>query len=229
MIKVKKKRSKIKLKGFIIVLTIILLSVVLFFFYRNLKVTNIYVTGNSYLKEYEIIEEAGLRGYPYLYTVSTSKIQNKLKKNDFINDVKVKKTLFGKITITILENKILYEEKTGKYVLSNNTKVITENQTINVPTLINDCSDMCEKLVKKLILVDDDIMMRISEMEYKPNDLDKERFLFYMNDGNYVYVTLTKLNLINSYNEIYPTLEGKKGILYLDSGNHFEIKKDVNE
>ena len=26
-------------------------------------------------------------------------------------------------------------------------------------------------------------------------------------------------------NDINPTLEGKKGILYLDSGNHFEIKE----
>ena len=46
-----------------------------------------------------------------------------------------------------------------------------------------------------------------------------------MSDSHYVYITLSKISLINSYNEIYPTLEGKKGILYLDSGNHFEIKK----
>ena len=32
-------------------------------------------------------------------------------------------------------------------------------------------------------------------------------------------------NLFNNYNEIYPTLENKKGILHLDSGNHFEIKE----
>ena len=33
-------------------------------------------------------------------------------------------------------------------------------------------------------------------------------------------------NLINKYNDIYPTLDNKKGILYLDSGNHFEIKSN---
>ena len=49
--------------------------------------------------------------------------------------------------------------------------------------------------------------------------------MLYMVDGNYVYITLTKFDSINYYNEIYPTLEGKKGILYLDSGNHFvEVK-----
>ena len=77
-----------------------------------------------------------------------------------------------------------------------------------------------------MLLIDRDILIRISEIKYDPTELDNERFLFYMNDANYVYVTLSKIDLINSYNEIYPTLEGKKGILYLDSGNHFEIKKN---
>ena len=228
MIKVKKRKVKTKLKGFIIVLAIILFGVLLFFLYRNLRVKNIYVIGNNYLKEKEIIELANLDNYPYLYQVSTSKIESKLKKNDFINSVKVDKNLFGKIEIDITENKILYENNDGKYVLSDNSKVDID-KIIDVPTLINDCSDMCEKLVKKLILVDNDVLNRISEIEYKPSDLDKERFLFYMSDGNYVYVTLSKLNVINSYNEIYPTLEGKKGILYLDSGNHFEIKNDAKQ
>ena len=49
--------------------------------------------------------------------------------------------------------------------------------------------------------------------------------MLYMIDGNYVYATLTRFDSVNYYNDIYPTLGGKKGILYLDSGNHFqEIK-----
>jgi hypothetical protein len=53
-----------------------------------------------------------------------------------------------------------------------------------------------------------------------------------MNDQIYVYITLTKIDVLNNYNEITKELEGKKGILYLDSGNHFEIieeKKTENE
>ena len=46
-----------------------------------------------------------------------------------------------------------------------------------------------------------------------------------MNDGNYVYITLTKIEEINYYLEIIPKLEDKKGILYLDSGKYFEIIK----
>ena len=44
-----------------------------------------------------------------------------------------------------------------------------------------------------------------------------------MLDENYVYVTLTKMNLINKYNDAITQFEGKRGILYLDSGNYFKI------
>ena len=60
-------------------------------------------------------------------------------------------------------------------------------------------------------------------MTYVPNEYDKDRFLLYLDDGNMVYLTLTKFKMLNYYEEVLPQLEGKKGILYLDSGNHFKI------
>ena len=77
--------------------------------------------------------------------------------------------------------------------------------------------------LKKLNTIDRDILSKISEIEYTPNEYDKDLFLFYMNDGNYVYITTTRLLNINKYANVVEKLEGKKGILYLDSGNHFEI------
>lgn len=223
-----KESKKISYKKIIIVIAIILFCVLVFFWYKSLKITNIYVTGNKLLKESEILENTKLLNYPYIYEVSTSDIENILVKNDLINSVKVHKSIFGKVTIEIEENKVLYQNKNGKYTLSNNKEVELKKTVLGIPTLINDCGDVCEKLNKKLLLVDDDIIKHISEIEYKKTDLDKERFMFYMIDGNYVYITLSKINLVNSYNEIYPTLENKKGVLYLDSGNHFEIK-NTNE
>ena len=73
--------------------------------------------------------------------------------------------------------------------------------------------------------IKEDILSKVSDMEYLPNEYDKDRFLFYMDDGNMVYLTLTKFKLMNHYNEVLPQLEGHKGILYLDSGNHFQIKE----
>ena len=225
----RKKNKKIKFKKIIIILLVIFLVGSMFFIYRNLKVKNIYVTGNKLLKESTIIELASLKDYPYLHSVQVRKIEDELRKNPLIEDVSISKTLLGKVMINITENKVFYQDMNGKYTLSNGDKVDLDISLLGIPTLINNPLDMEDKLVTKMALVTSDILKKISEIEYQPNDLDKERFMFYMSDGNYVYVTLNRLSLINTYNEIYPTLEGKKGILYLDSGNHFEIKKDNNK
>ena len=45
-----------------------------------------------------------------------------------------------------------------------------------------------------------------------------------MTDSNYVYITLTKIDKINKYNSIVEELDGKKGIIYRDSGDYVEIK-----
>lgn len=221
------KREKIKssYKKYIIALAIIVFMVLVIFYYRSLKVKNIYVVGNKLLSESEILEKTNLLDYPPLYQVSEKEIRDTLKDNKLINNIKLSKSLSGKVTIEIEENKILYQKTDGKYMLSNKEETSLDN-LLGIPTLINDCSDVQDKFIDKLVLIDEDILLHISEIEYKPTELDKERFMFYMSDGNYVYVTISKLNLINSYNEIYPTLEGKKGILYLDSGNHFEIKDE---
>lgn len=223
-----KEKRKSNIKKIIIVFTIILFGVLGYFWYRTLHITNIYVIGNNLLKERDILSETNLLDYPKIIQVSTKNIENKLIKNNLINKVNVYKSLLGKITIEIEENKVLYQKKNGKYVLSNNKEIELNEKVFGIPTMVNDCGDVCEKLNKKMLLIDKDILKHISEIEYKKTDLDKERFMFYMTDGNYVYITLSKINLINSYNEIYPTLDNKKGILYLDSGNHFVIK-DTND
>ena len=68
-----------------------------------------------------------------------------------------------------------------------------------------------------------DILNRISEIKYDPNSVDKERFIFTMNDGNYVYLTLIHFEKINNYVEILKNFESQKGILYLDSGEYFQV------
>ena len=82
-----------------------------------------------------------------------------------------------------------------------------------------------KSFIKGMKSVDTDILGKISDIEYIPNDYDKDRFLLYMDDGNMVYLTLTKFKMINYYNNVLEQLEGKHGILYLDSGNHFQIKE----
>ena len=96
---------------------------------------------------------------------------------------------------------------------------------MSAPILIGDITSIKEKFIKKFSLVDNDVLLKISEISYVPNEVDSERFSLKMNDGNLVYITLPKITKINKYNSIYSGLEGKKGIIYIDSGDYVEVKE----
>ena len=114
----------------------------------------------------------------------------------------------------------------NKYVLENNNLIGTEDIYTNyrVPRLLNYVPDTkYESFIKNMGKIDKNVLSKISDIEYKPNDYDKDRFLLYMDDGNMVYLTLTKFKAINHYIEVLAQLENHKGVLYLDNGNHFKI------
>ena len=219
----KKKNKKVKkiykFLGLVLILALIVYGVI------NIRIKNIYVKGNNILSDQEIIELAGIENYPKLFSISISKMENKIKLNQIIDSVKVKKNLFGRVDIIIKEyNMLLKNEVDNSVYLSNNKKITMDENITGLPTLINVVDDNILKYnLKKIDTIDRDILSKISEIEYSPNEYDKELFLFYMNDGNYVYININRLSNINRYEGMLSELDGKKGILYLDSGNHFEI------
>ena len=44
-----------------------------------------------------------------------------------------------------------------------------------------------------------------------------------MNDGNHVYINIRKFKNINKYLNMIKSFNDKKGILYLDSGEYFDV------
>ena len=223
-IKVKVKVRKIKFLNIILCLLILYIIYFIISTIINKKISNIYITGNNIISDKEIISTTNLEDYPSFVLTSSSKIKKLLLKNDYIKEVEVTKKGFGKIIINIKEKKILFKEKdTNKLVLEDKTKVDNIYSIDQVPILINTVdSSEYDYFIKKISKVDSNILLKISEIEYAKVDVDKQRFLLYMNDGNYVYITLSKIENLNKYEEIYNSLEGKKGIIYLDSGNYFE-------
>lgn len=218
----KKKNKKRKILKIIIA---ILIMGILLFLILNQQIKNIYVINNSILFDQEIIELAGIENYPKLFSISSRSIQNKIKISPYVENVKVRKSLFGKIEIEVFEYDLLLKDGTdNKIYLSNLEKIPLDDKIVGIPTLINYAQEnILKEFLEKLKTVDRDILSKISEIEYTPNEYDQDLFLFYMNDSNYVYITTTRLLNINKYDEVLVSLEGKKGILYLDSGNHFEI------
>ena len=225
MTKIKKKK-RLKLIPFLLFVLVIAATFFLVDVLLDTRVENIIIKGNKIVTDQQIIDEAGLSNYPSFYKTTSYNIKKALEKNSFIKEVKVKRSFYHVITIEVSEYKVLLKkETTGKLVLENMNEVTTDQEIpYTVPRLVNDVpKDKYSKLLKNLLKVKRSVRSSISEFYYDPNEFDKDRFLLYMDDGNSVYLTLTKFRMINYYNDVLPQLDGKKGILYLDSGNHFQI------
>lgn len=217
-----KVKRKLKLKPFLISFGIILVILLIIYLLSLIKIKNIYVKGNNYLTDQEIIDISSLNNYPSLIKVNSKKIKKKLLKNEFIKNVKVNKTIKGKVVIKVEEYKPLFRKQDNNKIVLNNKKEIDSN--IIVPILVNYIPDTkYDEFINKMNDIDDSIIKMISEIRYYPNNQDDDRFLLNMTDGNLVYLTLTRFKQINYYMDVLKEIDGKKGILYLDSGNHFKV------
>lgn len=225
---VKKVRRRIfNFKKFFCFLLFLCVLIVSGYYLSKEPIRNIVVLGNNHISDEEIIETAKVDNYPSFVTTLSSSIKNRVKKIPIIKDVSVKKSFGYVLTIEVIEYKVFFNiRSSNEYMLDNGEKLSELSYNMDVPILINYVpDDKLEKLTKKFNNVEYDTIMKISEIEYTPTDYDQERFLFYMRDGNEVYVTLNKIKEFGNYSKIKSQLGKKKGILYLDSGNYFEIKE----
>ena len=221
----KKKKKRLKFKNIFICLILLLTVAYIFYYILMLPIKNIYVKGNKIVKESEIITLANLESYPSFLLASPKKIKNNIKKNDYIKDVKVKKDLKNKIYIEVEEyNPICIFN--DKVLLSNGNLLENIYSITDIPYLISELNkELLNEYTQKMSKVDKNILRQISQIEYLPINVDEQRFLLYMDDGNEVYITLTKINKLNKYNEIVKKMDGSHGIIYLDSGDYIELKE----
>ena len=217
------KRKKIKI--FSLLLLLLTIGVISFFLYLFItsNIKNIIIKGNTYLNDEEVLELAKLTDYPSFVLLNTYKTEKNIEKNKYIKEAKVNRKFFYTVVIDIKEHDVLFQKSNNKFVLETGKEILS-NKNIRVPKLVNYTpEDKYNNFIENMKEVDKSILGKISEISYDPNEYDKDRFLLLMDDGNSVFLTLTKFEMINYYNEVLSQLEGKKGILYLDSGNHFKI------
>ena len=219
----KKRKRKIKYKNVFKFLLFVKLIVFVIKFILNSNITNIYISGNNYLKDQEIIEIAKLEDYPSIFRTFNFSVKKRLLANDMIISAKVHKK-GTKIYIEVVENRpILYDSNISKLIMLDKTK---KDGSAVTPYLVNYVPDtIYDKFIDGLTKVKVDVLNRISDIEYNPNSVDTERFYLTMTDGNYIYITLNNFTKINNYIEMIKQFQGKKGILYLDAGEYFEIKE----
>ncbi len=218
----KNKRFKLRYKRLIIFLIVVLLFVFLLIFLLNLRITNIYVSGNNYISDQSIIEFAKIQNYPKTFFNFSSDISSRLNSSIYIEKSTVKKRGLTKVYIDVVENRpYFYSELKKKTILKNGEY---SSDIFNVPILLNDVdSSIYNQFLEKYSLINLDVVDIISEIKYVPNDVDNKLFMFSMNDGNFVYVNLDRFEIFNKYFDYVAKFNNHRGILFLDSGEYFKI------
>lgn len=219
----KKKKRRLSKKKIIIFLVIVTFIIKLF----NTNITNIYISGNEYLTDQEIIDISEISNYPNSISNMFFKIEERLEENININKANVKKNIFlNKVYINVEENyPLFYYSTSNKTVLYNGKEIDDKQSNLTITNSIPD--KIYKNLIKKIKSIDINILNRISEIEYEPNEVYDDRFLLLMNDGNYVYITLDKFLTLNKYLDIIKYINSdEKGVIRLDSGKYFESFDD---
>lgn len=223
----KRSRKRINKKNLLKLIIILLILFLVIYYIKNINITHIEINGNNYITDNEIIEAANIKEYPKMIT--TFNIEKKIKWLDLVNSVKVKRNIWGKLTINIDEAKPLFINKEkDTIVLSNKHEIPNDSKYLGLPILIDYVpNDTYNKLIDSLNKVNKNILGLISEIKYSPATsqdgtiIDDTRFVLYMNDTNTVYMNTININQLNKYIEICSAIlasQGEKyGILYLDS------------
>ncbi len=220
--KTKKQKRRIRYDRIIFFLVIIILITSCFTYLINLKISNIYISNNSFLTDQQIIEIAEISDYPSTLQNMSFQIEKRLENNIYIKDAKVTKKGLTRVYIEVEENRpLFYYDYNKKTILLDGQET---DDTFIVPTVVNYITDSYyNAFIEQMSKLDISILNRISEIQFSPNDVDDNRFFLTMSDGNYVYVNIDTFNKLNKYISILENLPNKNGILYLDYGNNFEI------
>lgn len=231
MAKKKKKKRVLKIKNILIFLMILVLIGYSIYYILNMPIKNIYISGNNIISDEEVLKNTGLENYPSFILTLSSNIKDNILKNNYIKEVKITKKIGNIVEIDIEEYiPLALKEQTNEIIISSGDILPNTYNITDAPILINEIdTKIYEEYINKFSQVDNDVIRQISQIEYSPVTVDDERFLLYMDDGNLVYITLTKIKKLNKYNSIKAKMEGKKGIIYLDSGDYVELKQSTEE
>lgn len=227
MAKKGKKKLRIKIKPLITLLVIFLMAIFSYNFINNLKIKNIYIKGNNITKDIDIIEAAGIKDYPKIYKINKKEIKNNINNLPLISNTKIKRNIFGKLTITVEEEKILfYYNYNNKYITDKGNSIEDSEDYYGYATLINFTPDtIFEELINGFNKIDYNIIRMIDRIEFTPYRaqdgtlIDESRFTLIMNDSNQVIIDTVNIRKLNDYLEIYASLntDVSKGTLYLDT------------
>ena len=159
-----KKKVHIRILPVIICLLVLIIIFFIFSYLTKLPIKNIYISGNYYLTDQEIIELAKIDDYPSFIKTTSNQIKKNLKKSNLIDKINITKKWWGIVQINVKEYNILFRQhdNDNKVVLEDKTIIDDEDYRYQVPKLLNYVPDNKYKsFIKGMNQITEDIKTQI--------------------------------------------------------------------
>jgi len=210
-----------------------IIAIIAFFNSQISRVTDIKVSGNHFLSEKEIYDQANLHLNMQYFFLFPSTVEAKLVNLHEIKKVEVQKKLPGHVKISIVEYQpvaYLSDKKNGWLPLLENGYLVQKglnDQFVSGP-LITEWKDhqQLTVLASELKKIQPQILEQISEIQQNGKVDNPNQLLLVMNEGYKVHVPLEKLSTnMNLYQSIIENVKErtlKLGDIYMLESIRFE-------
>lgn len=235
--KKKKNRPKRRFQILMLIATVLIVLIGIYFYSDYSKINSLKVNGNYYFNDKEILEMAGISYDTRHLTLVPFVSEGKLQSNELIKSAKIHKTISGVVSIDVEEVDIIgtYKENKKIYLLlgdGSNMELNAENQhrMVKYPLIGKFSKEqrtlMAKSFVKESKEVKDEIMMLISEINPHEESYDKHMVEVVMQDGNRIYTSYESMFLLNAYKRTLKDLKKDNVCFVMDSLTESYVTED---
>ena len=193
---------------------------------------NIYITGNNNLQKEDILSIINDKEYKTIFDINLFKIRNNLLLNEWIETVKIERTLPSSIKIQIIEKKpvAIWQTKLGNKLITKDGSIISNaNITAfknSLPIIIGKGANKDAFLILQILKKNPDLYNNVWSISY----INKRRWNVHLNQG--LIVLLPRIKIYDAWTKIgflqkkYKILD--IGLTEIDMRNKNQIFAKIN-
>ena len=193
---------------------------------------NIYITGNNNLQKVDILNIINDKKYKTIFDVDLFKIHNNLLLNEWIETVKIERTLPSSIKIQIIEKKpvAIWQTKLGNMLITKDGSIISNTNVTtfkdSLPIIIGEGANKNAFLILQILKKNPDLYNNVWSISY----INKRRWNIHLKQGLIVLLPRKKIHAawtkIDFLQRKYKILD--IGLTEIDVRNQNQIFAKIN-
>ncbi|MFD1360252.1 cell division protein FtsQ/DivIB [Lentibacillus salinarum] len=208
-----------------------LISIIVYLQSPLSHVKTIDISGNSLVKNEEVLETSDIRNGMNIWTINKSDVTQALQENPVIQRAEVDRKLPWTIDINITEADLVgYVKQEAKhYPVLGTGNVLQEREqqyaSGQAPLLLKFSDEAyLQQMAQELADLPASIVQLISEIHWQPSDDNQHKILLYMNDG---YIVDSTIRRFAENMRVYPSIVSQldpesEGVIHIGAGVYFE-------